>query len=195
MTKSVRRAGTMSTLYTAITRSSTEFSIFKAAHFTFYTRSRGSLQRGAHAVVACLVIGCHHGVLDICLVTLRWCQVRLTNICKNNFAMLVLRILLIRTFVSLSLVASSYASIDWGECNLNFTRFDGTVAVPPQPIQCARLTVPLDYSKVNSETLDLQLLRVEATLQPSRGSIIYNPGGPGAAGTEFLAFDASQIIE
>ena len=82
-------------------------------------------------------------------------------------------------------------ALDWGPCDLEFLKSDDSVAVPPQPIDCARLSVPLDYADLsNPQTLSLQLLRVKAPEKPSRGTVIYNPGGPGGAGTEDVAFRA-----
>lgn len=80
--------------------------------------------------------------------------------------------------------------IQWGPCTLN-------VSIP---IECGNVTVPLDYSTPNSTaTLDIELLRVRATNQPSKGSIIYNPGGPGGSGQFSLVDDdaakAKQLLE
>ncbi|KAF4806895.1 putative hydrolase [Colletotrichum siamense] len=75
--------------------------------------------------------------------------------------------------------SSGQNDIEWGDCaELNST----------EPIQCANLTVPLDYTSPNSrKTLDLQLLRIPATRQPSKGSILFNFGGPGVAGRPTMA--------
>ena len=55
------------------------------------------------------------------------------------------------------------------------------------PIQCGTLTVPLDYSDPTSNrTLDLQLAKVSAVKQPRKGSILFNPGGPGDSGLTAL---------
>jgi pimeloyl-ACP methyl ester carboxylesterase len=52
--------------------------------------------------------------------------------------------------------------------------------------QCARLEVPLDYDRPGGRTIELALLRV-----PARGereaSLVVNPGGPGAPGTQYAA--------
>ncbi|KAK6365532.1 hypothetical protein LTS17_011251 [Exophiala oligosperma] len=51
---------------------------------------------------------------------------------------------------------------------------------------CANFTVPLDYSNPqSSETLILTLTKVNATNQPAKGSILFNPGGPGSGGASF----------
>ena len=62
------------------------------------------------------------------------------------------------------------------------------------PIQCIKISVPLDYTNSsNTETIDLQLLRVSAAKQPSLGSVIINPGGPGESGCDYLALRASRF--
>jgi pimeloyl-ACP methyl ester carboxylesterase len=49
--------------------------------------------------------------------------------------------------------------------------------------ECATLRVPLDYAHPKGKTIDLALLRTRAT-DPARriGSLVVNPGGPGASG-------------
>ncbi|MGQ0842232.1 alpha/beta hydrolase [Actinokineospora sp.] len=49
--------------------------------------------------------------------------------------------------------------------------------------QCTRLTVPLDYAKPDGDTITIGVLRKPATKPDARiGSLVINPGGPGAAG-------------
>jgi len=56
------------------------------------------------------------------------------------------------------------------------------------PNQCARLTVPIDYSHPHGETLQLALLRVPATSPARRiGSLVVNPGGPGGSGVDYVS--------
>ena len=58
--------------------------------------------------------------------------------------------------------------------------------------ECARLTVPLDDTNpADGRTIDLALTRVRAR-DPDRriGSLLVNPGGPGAPGTDF----ATRIV-
>jgi len=78
---------------------------------------------------------------------------------------------------------STNQTISWFPCppsaSINTTT-DGGV-----PLTCGSLTVPLDYTKPNStQTLQLQLTKITATKQPSKGSIILQPGGPGAPGAQ-----------
>ena len=51
---------------------------------------------------------------------------------------------------------------------------------------CATLEVPVDYADPSRETIDLALLRVPAGGEPI-GSLVVNPGGPGAPGTDYAS--------
>ena len=53
---------------------------------------------------------------------------------------------------------------------------------------CSSLEVPLDYGDPSGETIELALLKVPAG-DPDRriGSLVVNPGGPGAPGTDYAA--------
>jgi pimeloyl-ACP methyl ester carboxylesterase len=61
--------------------------------------------------------------------------------------------------------------------------------------ECAKLTVPLDYRKPdNGKTIKVALFRLRATDRKQRiGSLLMNPGGPGAPGTEFVRGIASVL--
>ncbi|MGH3770508.1 MAG: alpha/beta hydrolase [Pseudonocardiaceae bacterium] len=53
--------------------------------------------------------------------------------------------------------------------------------------QCASLRVPLDYTRPGGGTITLAVVRKQATDPAHRiGSLITNPGGPGASGVEFV---------
>jgi len=54
--------------------------------------------------------------------------------------------------------------------------------------ECARLEVPVDYAEPDGETFEVALLKVPAMDPDSRiGSLVVNPGGPGAPGTSYAA--------
>jgi pimeloyl-ACP methyl ester carboxylesterase len=55
-----------------------------------------------------------------------------------------------------------------------------------ESFQCASLLVPLDYAHPQGRTLDIAVIRQPASGQ-SEGSLIINPGGPGASGVTFEA--------
>ena len=61
------------------------------------------------------------------------------------------------------------------------------------PNQCASLTVPIDYSHPDGDTVKLAVLKVEASSPPSGSDhSLVNPGGPGAPATSYAA--AADLI-
>lgn len=72
------------------------------------------------------------------------------------------------------------AALSWTPCGARF--------------QCATLAVPLDYGVTSSRTISLALVRQPAR-DPSRriGSLLVNPGGPGASGVNFARGIAGQL--
>ena len=69
-------------------------------------------------------------------------------------------------------------SVEWGTCA------DPTTA---PGVECGSLTVPLDYTQPDGRTIDLALARVRTANDDERiGSLVFNPGGPGASGIDFL---------
>ncbi|KAM0715831.1 hypothetical protein Q7P37_008345 [Cladosporium fusiforme] len=102
----------------------------------------------------------------------------------------------LKTLFKLSLASSAVAlpsnkpthpskgNIDWSTCNeTELTAWGASIAA-----DCGNLEVPLDYSNDSStEKLTLELLRVPAAVQPSKGSILFNLGGPGEPGRSGLA--------
>lgn len=60
--------------------------------------------------------------------------------------------------------------------------------------ECTTLTVPLDYADPSGESIELALLKVPAAEPDQRvGSLVVNPGGPGAPGTAYAAA-AGQVF-
>ncbi|MCU1413277.1 MAG: alpha/beta hydrolase, partial [Microbacteriaceae bacterium] len=51
--------------------------------------------------------------------------------------------------------------------------------------QCATATAPLDWANPTKATISLALIRKPATGK-SKGSLLVNPGGPGASGVDFI---------
>lgn len=60
--------------------------------------------------------------------------------------------------------------------------------------QCAWLTVPLDYAQPAGTTISLRLSRVPATGDAGSriGSLVVNPGGPGASGLDLAPYVAAS---
>ncbi|WP_300013099.1 alpha/beta hydrolase [Pseudonocardia sp.] len=72
----------------------------------------------------------------------------------------------------------------WGPC-APFAVGDGDGEAFADPaLDCATVTVPLDYSDPEGETARIGMLRKRATGDPI-GSLLVNPGGPGASGMSF----------
>jgi pimeloyl-ACP methyl ester carboxylesterase len=51
--------------------------------------------------------------------------------------------------------------------------------------QCTVLRVPLDYDRPEGEVIDIAVLRSPATGGDRLGSLVVNPGGPGASGLDY----------
>ncbi|KAH6980179.1 Alpha/Beta hydrolase protein [Fusarium venenatum] len=80
---------------------------------------------------------------------------------------------------------SKESSLEWSQCGLDF----GNKAQneTQKDFDCARLEVPLDYTNSsNTKTITLDLIRFKATKTPHRGSVLFNPGGPGGSGVESM---------
>jgi len=66
-------------------------------------------------------------------------------------------------------------------------------ALPPE-LECATLAVPLDYGDPDGEQISIGLNRLMALDSGKRiGSLVFNPGGPGGAATEFITAEALGI--
>lgn len=79
-------------------------------------------------------------------------------------------------------------TLAWGGCASYATDDQARQTFSAPNFQCTRLTVPLDYNRPNGTTITVAALRVKATGQGSRvGSLLVNPGGPGASGMELAA--------
>ncbi|KAE8365932.1 Alpha/Beta hydrolase protein [Aspergillus caelatus] len=74
--------------------------------------------------------------------------------------------------------------LNWAPCNLDLP--EGLEPASTVPVDCATLEVPLDYTNPDSKPLDLQLVKISASKEPVKGSIIFNPGGPGSSGIDEL---------
>jgi len=60
--------------------------------------------------------------------------------------------------------------------------------------QCSNLLVPIDYADLSVGAFSLALLRYQARDQDRRiGSLVVNPGGPGASGVQY-AYNAELIV-
>ncbi len=78
--------------------------------------------------------------------------------------------------------------ISWGTCD------DDVVDKEDRDTyECGTVTVPLDYSKPDGETLDIAVIRIPATTTRV-GAILFNPGGPGGSGFEYVARGGQSYV-
>jgi pimeloyl-ACP methyl ester carboxylesterase len=73
------------------------------------------------------------------------------------------------------------STLEWEDCDDRF--------------ECSTLTVPVDHGDPDGPTLDLALIRLPAPPAAKRiGSLVLNPGGPGASGVDFVRYGAVDTI-
>lgn len=89
--------------------------------------------------------------------------------------------------------------LSWEPCGKdlqNGAQSDGTgrPAGFRERLECARLEVPRDYRNPGRNTTQVQLIRLKATGPGKRiGSLVLNPGGPGASGVNYLTDSGSAF--
>ncbi|WP_371501143.1 alpha/beta hydrolase [Kitasatospora sp. NBC_00374] len=88
-------------------------------------------------------------------------------------------------------LASFYGQqITWSACPADPNAGDAD----PTGMQCGKLHVPLDYTKPAADALDLALIRLPAAQSGQRvGSLVVNPGGPGASGVDMVRSGAKRF--
>ena len=59
--------------------------------------------------------------------------------------------------------------------------------------QCAKVTVPLDYSKPDGQTIEIAMKKHQATGSVRQGTLFVNPGGPGYSGVEMVEDNEIQF--
>ena len=91
---------------------------------------------------------------------------------------------------------STTPSIQWNECDPQLVELGAAHGVTTQFFR-ANLTVPLDYTDLKSnKTHILELIRIPAKRDgSSKGSIIFNFGGPGDAGIETMVISAGVFLK
>ena len=69
--------------------------------------------------------------------------------------------------------------LDWQSCYSNY--------------QCTDMLVPIDYTNLKTGTFHISVLKFPATTKRKIGSLIVNPGGPGASGVDY-AYAAEYLF-
>ena len=73
--------------------------------------------------------------------------------------------------------------VAWSPCEPFATVRDDRTAFRTKGVECTRVEVPLDYARPDGQTIRVAMLRRPAEDQTHRiGSLLVNPGGPGASG-------------
>lgn len=75
-------------------------------------------------------------------------------------------------------------TLDWTAC----------VGADAGTYDCTTVTAPLDWTDPAAGTIDLAVIRRAATDGDSIGSLLTNPGGPGASGYDLIADSASFAV-
>ena len=71
-------------------------------------------------------------------------------------------------------------TVEWGACAGSPSAF--------VELECGSIQVPLDYDEPDGETIDIALVRSPTADDDERiGSLLFNPGGPGGSGIDFLS--------
>ncbi|GIG59635.1 peptidase [Longispora fulva] len=92
--------------------------------------------------------------------------------------------------VALCLAAGSCTSgdkkpgpVSWGPCPQGYNAL----------VRCATIDVPLDWAKPDGKKIHMGVARLAATDPAHRvGNLVFDPGGPGAAGTQYLSLQAEK---
>ncbi|MFJ2776191.1 alpha/beta hydrolase [Kitasatospora sp. NPDC087315] len=82
--------------------------------------------------------------------------------------------------------------ITWAACPADPKAAEAKIDI--SGMQCGRLHVPLDYANPATDALDLALIKLPAARPDQRiGSLMVNPGGPGASGVEMVKYGAERF--
>ncbi|WP_327353588.1 alpha/beta hydrolase [Streptomyces sp. NBC_01304] len=82
--------------------------------------------------------------------------------------------------------------LDWAGCEAPSVAQGGGDA-PGKGWECATMKAPLDHAKPTGETIEIALIRKQATDKDKRiGSLVYNFGGPGGSGVATLPWAAEE---
>ena len=78
-------------------------------------------------------------------------------------------------------VAPSVDAITWHSCNDKSIRSEDS-----SKFDCSTVDVPLDYAQPDGEKISIAVIRLPASGSRT-GAILYNPGGPGGSGFDYVA--------
>jgi pimeloyl-ACP methyl ester carboxylesterase len=84
--------------------------------------------------------------------------------------------------------------LTWGPCADFATNAGDRQSFANEAFECSRLEIPLDYAAPDGQTAQIGVLRQRAT-GDRIGSLLVNPGGPGASGMSLAASLSGRIAE
>jgi pimeloyl-ACP methyl ester carboxylesterase len=86
--------------------------------------------------------------------------------------------------------APAGTGVQWRDCQAEAEKIAGS-PLSGTRAECGDLTVPQDWSREGGPTFTLALLRMRSTGgDAKKGSLLVNPGGPGASGFDLAAYSA-----
>ncbi|PRH78598.1 hypothetical protein C6N75_14040 [Streptomyces solincola] len=100
-------------------------------------------------------------------------------------AVLAAAVLLMAATVAFAVPRASAAApaIDWKPCP----------APSARTLQCAQVEVPMDWRDPSGKKISFGVNRLPATARAERiGTLVFNPGGPGGSGTQWVATEAAK---
>ncbi|MDN5860363.1 MAG: alpha/beta hydrolase [Pseudonocardia sp.] len=83
--------------------------------------------------------------------------------------------------------------LSWGSCATFAITASDEQRYAQGRFGCSRLEVPLDYAEPGGPTAQIAVLRQQATGQDRIGSLLFNPGGPGASGNRQVVYTAPDL--
>ncbi|KAL1728176.1 Alpha/Beta hydrolase protein [Schizophyllum commune] len=94
------------------------------------------------------------------------------------------------SFVTLASAAQLNSTIEWSSCadlNPAYGNFS-------ESLRCGFYDVPLDWADGSVGTARLAVVRYPAADKEKKGTIFFNPGGPGQSGIDFVIAGAESIL-
>ncbi|KAJ8489504.1 hypothetical protein ONZ51_g2891 [Trametes cubensis] len=108
-----------------------------------------------------------------------------------------MRVSLMATFVGLGLAVHANATdASIGDIQVQPTglQWEPCPEYPDAGLSCAYFDIPLDYYNASAGNGHLLVVKANATVGESKGTIFMNPGGPGVSGLESLATDGPAML-
>ncbi|KAL1686582.1 Alpha/Beta hydrolase protein [Schizophyllum commune] len=93
-------------------------------------------------------------------------------------------------FVRFVGAAKTSSTIEWSSCsdwNIAFGNYSDS-------FQCGYFDVPLDWADESVGTAHIAVVQYPAADKEKKGTVFFNPGGPGASGVEFLITHAEEAL-